>query len=157
MTGVELRILAYLFSPANAEITMRLSVQFQPIRILFDIDYNDCRKTKLRDFFATNYLAVVDTTKCTACGTCLTRCQMDAIVVQNSKAKVKKSRCIGCGLCATTCSTKAITIMPKPEAERPILPKDRWDLYDQIQSRKKTRWHRIQMLTKTFIKRAIGP
>lgn len=61
-----------------------------------------------------NYFAVIDGDECTACGVCESRCQMDAITVEDSSV-VDLNRCIGCGLCATTCEFDAIKLHQKDE------------------------------------------
>jgi NAD-dependent dihydropyrimidine dehydrogenase PreA subunit len=61
------------------------------------------------------YWAVVDPEECTACETCLDRCQMNAIKIGDA-AVVEQARCIGCGLCVTTCPMDAIRLEEKPEA-----------------------------------------
>ncbi len=63
----------------------------------------------------TNHFAVVAADDCTGCETCLDRCQMDAIFINDDDvAQIKPERCIGCGLCVTTCPTEAITLEAKP-------------------------------------------
>jgi Na+-translocating ferredoxin:NAD+ oxidoreductase subunit B len=52
--------------------------------------------------------ATVDEDKCVACGTCVERCQMDAISVDDDTATIDPDRCFGCGLCAVTCPTEAM-------------------------------------------------
>jgi Na+-translocating ferredoxin:NAD+ oxidoreductase subunit B len=65
-----------------------------------------------------NYFAQVDAEQCTACETCLERCQMGAITMQDGPAAaINPDRCIGCGLCVTTCPTEAISLQLKPEAQ----------------------------------------
>ena len=68
------------------------------------------------------YRAIVDQEICSACETCLPRCQMDAIQV-NGHARILDERCIGCGLCVTTCETGALSLVRKPETEQPYIPK----------------------------------
>lgn len=61
------------------------------------------------------YWAVIDEEACTACETCLDRCQMDAIKIgESDAAQIDTARCIGCGLCVTTCPTEAILLEEKP-------------------------------------------
>ncbi|MFW6236798.1 MAG: ATP-binding protein [Desulfosudaceae bacterium] len=64
------------------------------------------------------YLALVDSDECTGCETCLERCQMGALSLNDEEvAAVNPDRCIGCGLCVTTCPTAAIRLEPKPAPE----------------------------------------
>ena len=75
-----------------------------------------------------NYYAVVDSDLCSACETCLDRCQMGAITIGPEEvAGVNLDRCIGCGLCVTRCTSGALSVKPKPEEERhepPRKPRD---------------------------------
>ncbi|MEJ2715701.1 MAG: 4Fe-4S binding protein, partial [Deltaproteobacteria bacterium] len=74
---------------------------------------------KPADRVVANYYARVDPEACTACETCLTRCQMDAIAVESDDAaRVNRDRCIGCGLCVTTCPSGARNLEAKPPVER---------------------------------------
>lgn len=69
-----------------------------------------------------NYWAKVDPELCIGCGTCVERCQMEAIDLVEEKATVNKDRCIGCGLCVTTCPTDAMALILRPEEERKVPP-----------------------------------
>jgi NAD-dependent dihydropyrimidine dehydrogenase PreA subunit len=81
-------------------------------------------------FFQSDFLAVVDGEKCQICGTCVTRCQMEAIAADDGPPVVAEERCIGCGLCVTTCPSGAMTLATK--VRRPAPPKDTPALYTQI-------------------------
>ncbi len=70
------------------------------------------------------FVAVHNAETCSGCGTCETRCQMEAITLDNGKAALNLDRCIGCGLCVTTCPTESLSLVRKPEAEQPYVPKD---------------------------------
>jgi len=72
---------------------------------------------------SSSYYAVADQDICSACETCLSRCQMEAIQV-NGYAQVLDDRCIGCGLCVTTCETGAMKLKRKPENDQPYIPKN---------------------------------
>jgi NAD-dependent dihydropyrimidine dehydrogenase PreA subunit len=66
-----------------------------------------------------NYFAVVDPEVCTGCETCIERCQMGAIALNdNEVAEINLERCIGCGLCVTTCTDEALHLEIKPEGQR---------------------------------------
>ena len=79
-----------------------------------------------------NYFARVDDEECTGCETCLERCQMDAIEVEDGLAEIILNRCIGCGLCVTTCPVDAIELVKKPEDELYEPPKSGAETYMRI-------------------------
>jgi electron transport complex protein RnfB len=85
-------------------------------------------------FWTTNFHAVVDAVFCTGCGTCATRCQVDAVAV-NDSAVVDLNRCIGCGVCVTTCAGEAIRL--EKNATETIPPASEEDLYDRIRAGRK--------------------
>lgn len=73
------------------------------------------------EMVSSSYYAVVSPEECTACETCMDRCQMDAISIgEGETAEVNLDRCIGCGLCVTTCDTRALRMELKPEDQRHI-------------------------------------
>lgn len=74
---------------------------------------------KPAEFVASNYYAVVNREECTGCETCLERCQMEAVRMEEGAAVIEEGRCIGCGLCVPTCPDSAITLMEKPEHREP--------------------------------------
>lgn len=55
----------------------------------------------------TSYLAKINEENCVACGTCVEKCNAEAIELED-KARVDEERCIGCGLCAYHCPEDAI-------------------------------------------------
>jgi NAD-dependent dihydropyrimidine dehydrogenase PreA subunit len=86
----------------------------------------------------TNYRAVIDPEPCTACGTCILRCPVEAIsedpnhpkprVVKIHRASdepapvpgasvVDCDKCIGCGVCVIGCMEDAIVMEPVSEEE----------------------------------------
>ena len=75
------------------------------------------------DLVFSNYQAAVIPEACTGCETCLDRCQMNAIGMDDAScAVVDTNRCIGCGLCVTTCPAGAMVLNPKPTEKRRIPP-----------------------------------
>ena len=71
---------------------------------------------KPADMVFNNYTAAIDADLCTACETCMDRCQMEAIVMNDDQiAEANPDRCIGCGLCVTTCPVEAVQLILKPE------------------------------------------
>ncbi|MDH7506508.1 MAG: 4Fe-4S binding protein [Candidatus Thermoplasmatota archaeon] len=53
--------------------------------------------------------AIVDKEKCTACGTCVDTCPVDAISLED-KAVINKENCIDCGTCIDGCPEGAISL-----------------------------------------------
>jgi electron transport complex protein RnfB len=82
------------------------------------------------EFFGTNYHAEVASDACQECGTCATRCQMEAASDGDGPATVDLSRCIGCGLCVSTCPSGAMRLVAKPHEKVP--PEDMAKLYMQM-------------------------
>jgi electron transport complex protein RnfB len=87
---------------------------------------------------SSNYRAVVDPEACTACGTCILRCPVDAISEDPAHPKpdavrvrragevpvsvpgtaiVDRGKCIGCGVCVIGCMEEAIVMEPVSEEE----------------------------------------
>lgn len=81
-------------------------------------------------FFATNYYAQVDSDLCIGCGVCETRCNMDAITINNEISNINLDRCIGCGVCVPTCPEEAISLIKKEEEIIP--PKNTAATYQAI-------------------------
>jgi ferredoxin len=81
-------------------------------------------------YFSANYFAKVDPDLCIGCGTCSSRCQMDAIYTDNTESVVDLGRCIGCGLCVSTCPSEALSLERKEASQIP--PKDENQLYTRI-------------------------
>jgi NAD-dependent dihydropyrimidine dehydrogenase PreA subunit len=88
------------------------------------------------DVVASNYYARVRHDLCQGCGTCVGRCQMQAVELRNDIAGIDRDRCIGCGLCVPTCPSEAICLATKAEPRIP--PKDMEALYESIMTHKKT-------------------
>jgi len=54
--------------------------------------------------------AEVDREKCTGCGLCVDACPVEAISLENDKAKVDEEKCTECGRCVEECPNEAIRI-----------------------------------------------
>jgi ferredoxin len=63
---------------------------------------------KPAELYHSNYIASSTSESCTGCGVCAKRCQMDAITIDEKKARVNPDRCIGCGNCVLTCKPGAM-------------------------------------------------
>ncbi len=79
-----------------------------------------------------NYFAEVDQDLCSGCETCMGRCQMGAIYMDDDWAAVDLKRCIGCGLCVTTCPTQAVTLRAKSRKDHYVPPPTPVDTYMKI-------------------------
>jgi formate hydrogenlyase subunit 6/NADH:ubiquinone oxidoreductase subunit I len=49
---------------------------------------------------------------------------MEALSIDSKKAVLDLNRCIGCGLCVNTCPTDSLSLLRKPKAKQPYVPKD---------------------------------
>lgn len=58
----------------------------------------------------------VDEDLCIGCGTCVERCQFDALTL-DGVVVVDKMRCVGCGVCVITCPVDALSMVRRPENE----------------------------------------
>lgn len=103
------------------------------------------------DFWSANYYASVNRDLCDGCGTCQSRCQVNAVIVAAKKepAAVDLDRCIGCGLCVTTCLKQAITLVKKPVETKP--PLNREELYEIILRKRKGRAGKAKLAVKLFL------
>ena len=99
------------------------------------------------DFFATNYFAAVDESKCTGCGTCIKRCQMEARTLAKGKAVTNLDHCIGCGNCVTTCEPHASYLQLKEKEMVP--PKTKDATYWKILAGRKGNWRAFKLKMKT--------
>ncbi len=73
--------------------------------------FNYWRRGALLMYNITSYLSEVNQEGCTGCGTCVEKCPMDAISLDDdSKAIVNSELCIGCGVCAHFCPENTIVL-----------------------------------------------
>jgi ferredoxin len=78
-----------------------------------------------------NYVARVDEQSCTACETCVERCHMEAICVDET-AHVDPDRCIGCGVCVPECPADALIYEQKAPSETYVPPRSVAETYLKI-------------------------
>jgi heterodisulfide reductase subunit A-like polyferredoxin len=79
---------------------------------------------------ASNYYAQVNADLCQGTATCVQRCPMDAVKLEDGIASVDLARCIGCGVCVPTCRQKAIVMVQK--SQETIPPQTQEELYDKL-------------------------
>lgn len=89
------------------------------------------------NFWASNFYASVDPEACSACETCVERCQVNAVSMEEKTgvSSVDPARCIGCGNCVSSCPSGAIRLFRKGKEVAP--PETREDLYNLILAHKK--------------------
>ncbi len=73
-----------------------------------------------------SFLVMVNEDECSGCGTCIDRCQMDALSLDGAMLVRKAERCIGCGLCISVCPTEALKLELRKGAAVP--PHDQREL-----------------------------
>jgi ferredoxin len=79
--------------------------------------------------WAHNFYAAVDADSCTGCGTCVERCQVNAVKVDEQKgvSTINLDRCIGCGNCVASCPSEALKLVKRDTEAVP--PEDSTALY----------------------------
>jgi ferredoxin len=74
------------------------------------------------ELVASPFRARHESESCQGCGTCVDRCQMNALILEGEKVVLNSPRCIGCGLCVSTCPTGSLTLVRKPTSEQIKMP-----------------------------------
>jgi ferredoxin len=82
------------------------------------------------ELYTSNYFATVDSELCEGCETCVDRCQMEALAIEDEVSTVNLDRCIGCGLCVSTCPSDAMQLQKKELEVAP--PMNAGELYQKI-------------------------
>ncbi|MBW2172670.1 MAG: 4Fe-4S binding protein [Deltaproteobacteria bacterium] len=90
------------------------------------------RYPKPASLVSTPFVAAVDTDTCEGCGTCVERCQMEALRLEDDCVVLDPDRCIGCGLCVSTCPTESLTLLRRPEPEQAEVPKNMMKSYIKL-------------------------
>ena len=79
----------------------------------------------------TNFLPVVDESRCNGCGKCVTACPVEAMALVSTndphhpklrKARVNTDLCLGCGVCVKSCTRESLQLETRPQ--RVITPVD---------------------------------
>ncbi|UCC16661.1 MAG: 4Fe-4S binding protein [Dehalococcoidales bacterium] len=108
---------------------------------------------KPAEFWATNHYASVNSELCTECGTCVDRCQVNAIKLDEHlhSSIINLDRCIGCGNCISKCPSEAIKLNKKDKEIIP--PEDMENLYDIIMANKKGVFGKMKLAARIMLKR----
>jgi len=57
-----------------------------------------------------SYIANINQEDCIGCGTCIQKCPMETIELEDSVAVLNPEKCIGCGVCVHNCPEDAISL-----------------------------------------------
>jgi len=92
------------------------------------------RKRKIpRDvIMATYFIRETDEDACTACGSCIDACPVEALSLEDGVAKVEREWCIGCGICISKCTFEASRIFVRPDKKEEIPASSFKRLHEQI-------------------------
>ena len=104
------------------------------------------------DFWTSSFRAEIDHDRCTGCGVCAGRCQVNAVTMKGEPPRpvMALTRCIGCGLCVPTCPAGAIKLVPSQGDNVP--PEDTEELYETIRRKRKGSLANIAMLLKVLLR-----
>jgi electron transport complex protein RnfB len=80
-----------------------------------------------REYIKTDFIMTVNADLCTACESCVDRCQFDALSVPEDVCIVDTKRCIGCGVCAIVCPEGALALVRDESPNRPGQPDNQLD------------------------------
>jgi Na+-translocating ferredoxin:NAD+ oxidoreductase subunit B len=72
------------------------------------------------EIITARYVVEIDEDSCTACETCIERCQMEALKMKDGKLTSNPIRCLGCGLCTSVCPTESLTLKPLETSKVPL-------------------------------------
>jgi Pyruvate/2-oxoacid:ferredoxin oxidoreductase delta subunit len=87
---------------------------------------------KPSEVVASPFIAKLETDICLDCRTCLGRCQMQALAVEDERVALNSDRCIGCGLCVSTCPSGALTLVRKTDDDKTQVPVDIYATWQTI-------------------------
>ena len=77
-----------------------------------------------------SFIVMVDEHECSGCGSCVDRCQMEALSLNGDAVVRDAERCIGCGLCISVCPTEALKLELRKGALVP--PQDQPELRSSL-------------------------
>lgn len=65
----------------------------------------------LQSVAASNFKVRLEKEKCVGCGACISRCQMEALIMEEEKASLIQDYCMGCGNCVSACPSDALSMV----------------------------------------------
>lgn len=87
---------------AENKIICDLDVDAPDLHILLSPDL-----ARIEDFYS-GHEALIDSSRCQMCGTCLDMCQYGAVKFDGEKYSIEELRCEGCKVCVSFCPDEAI-------------------------------------------------
>lgn len=96
------------------------------IAAICNCDRTDCLAMRstvthgIRTMFKAEYVATIDSERCSGCRQCLGLCQFGALEysLANRNASVDQGKCFGCGLCRVECRRAAISLVERSSIPR---------------------------------------
>jgi ferredoxin len=74
---------------------------------------NACSQPHICDFGVIGFAPpAISACRCNACGSCVTACREDAIVLREGQPLLDLERCLGCGDCVYACQTETLQFSP---------------------------------------------
>ncbi len=69
---------------------------------------------------SSGFVTRVDDEKCVHCGLCVSRCQFEALSIEDNTIHFDESKCLGCGVCVDICKKEARSMEAVPERGIPL-------------------------------------
>ncbi len=82
------------------------------------------------------FIVTIDSDLCSGCEACVDRCWFDALKMGDEYVMLDRDRCIGCGGCIRVCPEEALSLQAKPADEIMPVPKDQFELFNEMGWRK---------------------
>jgi NAD-dependent dihydropyrimidine dehydrogenase PreA subunit len=94
---------------------------------------------KPSEVVASPFIATATPETCDGCESCLDRCQMEALTLEDEQVVLNSDRCIGCGLCVSTCPTGSLILKRKSESKHvPLKIETTWKEISLARTEKQT-------------------
>jgi NAD-dependent dihydropyrimidine dehydrogenase PreA subunit len=94
---------------------------------------------KPSEVVASPFIAKVTPETCDGCESCLDRCQMEALTLEDEQVVLNSDRCIGCGLCVSTCPTGSLILKRKSASKHvPLNMETTWKEISLARTEKQT-------------------